>query len=136
MTSDAKNQAGYKTLEGGPIPLDEALFYAYPRDTYVWEHPSDGGSGTVGSRDFAYNTASGEVSIGFGGELGKSQQRTASKKQSQPSDINKTVYFKVQVGDSIQLIDRSERYQVIEKEVTFKVNSNDATVKLTVKDLG
>jgi hypothetical protein len=140
MTSNENKQAGYATLTGGPIPLDEALFYAYPRDLYVWELPSEGGSGIVGPRRFDYDTVSGTVFISFGGDLGIDQKSQVNKKQSQSSAANKTVYFKVQAGDTVQLIDfdRWELYEVTEKKLIFNIsdqNNPTATVEVTARKL-
>jgi hypothetical protein len=138
MTSNENKQAGYATLKGGPIPLDEALFYAYPRDLYVWELPSEGGSGIVGPRTFYYDTGSGTVFIAFGGDLGVDQKYQANKKQSHSSAANKTVYFKVQAGDTIQLVDRWELYEVTEKKLIFNIsdqNNPTATVEVTARKL-
>jgi hypothetical protein len=138
MTSDEETQAEYETLTGGPIPLDEAVFYAYPGDLYVWELPSEGGSGIVGRRIFYYDTDSGTVFIAFGGDPGVDQKYQANKKQSQSSAANKTVYFKVQAGDEIQLIDRRERYEVTEKKLIFNIsdqNNPTATVEVIARKL-
>jgi hypothetical protein len=138
MTSNENKQAGYETLIGGPIPLDEAVFYAYPRDLYVWELPSEGGSGIVGPRNFNYDTGSGTVFISFGRDLGIDQKSQVNKKQSQSSAANKTVYFKVQAGDTIQLVDRWELYEVTEKKLIFNIsdqNNPTATVEVTARKL-
>lgn len=136
MANIKKNQE--ETFTKGPIPLSQALLNVYPGDVYQWVGGSEGGTGTVVSREFFYNTEHGEVRVSFRTqEDGKnSVNGTMNKvvsKNSTAAPVADAFYFTVQVGDAVQQIDLSHSFDVVGKKVIFDPSNDNATVELKVK---
>jgi hypothetical protein len=136
MANIKKNQE--ETFTKGPIPLDQALLNVYPGDKYEWGGGSDGGTGTVVSREFLYNTENGEVGVSFRTpEDDKTSVNGAMKKvvskNSTAAAVTDAFYFMLQVGDAVQQTDLSHSFDVIGKKVILDATKKNATVELKVK---
>ena len=131
------NKKPEETFTKGPIPLKQALLNVYPGDVYQWVGGSEGGTGTVVSREFLYNTGNGDVTATFRtpGDGKTSVNGTMKKvvsKGSTAAPVADAFYFTVQVGDAVQQIDLSNSFEVVGKKVILDASKDTATVELKV----
>ncbi|QKF50243.1 hypothetical protein [Pseudomonas graminis] len=131
------NKKPEETFTKGPIPLNQALLNVYPGDVYQWVGGSEGGTGTVVSREFFYNTGNGEVAVSFRiREDGKTSVNGTMKKvvskNSTAAPVADAFYFTVQVGDAVQHTDLWNSFDVVGKKVIFDASNDTATVELKV----
>lgn len=126
-----------ETFTKGPIPLNQALLNVYPGDVYQWVGGSEGGTGTVVSREFFYNTGNGEVTVSFrtreDGETSvNGTMKKVVSKSSTAAPVADAFYFALQVDDAVQHIDLSNSFDVVSKKVIFDISNDTATVELKV----
>ncbi len=135
MANTKKNQE--ETFTKGPIPLNQALLNVYPGDVYQWVGGSEGGTGTVVSREFFYNTENEEVGVSFrtqeeGETSVNGAMRKVVSKNPTVAPGDDAFYFTVQVGDAVQHTDLSNAFKVLGKKVIFDASNDNATVELKV----
>lgn len=134
MTSDSQTANEYETRTSEPIPIMDAYYYFYPGDQYVYEEPSDGGTGTVVRRIFHYDPSSETSGIGYEIERGVEKRTSSTKsvgKNSLPPNARQLVYFSAHKNETIQY-PGGEEYKVIAREISFRVSTDDAIITLPV----